>query len=56
METDEDGAEKAPSGTPTTMHAVTADGQTVPITFNPETGQYQTPSGDPVVIQVHTSF
>lgn len=30
---------------------ITADGQTVPITYNPETGQYMTPDGQPIVIQ-----
>ena len=34
------------------MQAMTADGQTVPITYNPETGQYMTANGEPVVIQV----
>ena len=34
------------------MHAMTADGQTVPITFNPDTGEYTTANGDPVVVQM----
>jgi hypothetical protein len=37
------------------VEAMTADGQTVPITFNPETGQYLTESGEPVIIQVADS-
>ncbi len=36
------------------MHAMlTADGQAVPVTYNPATGQYVMEDGQPVVIQMH---
>lgn len=40
------------------MQAVTADGKTVPITFNPETGQYylEGGNGEPVVVQSSTDI
>ena len=41
------------AGEPAVTHAmITADGQTVPITLNPETGQYTTPDGQTVEVQL----
>lgn len=56
MESGEDPATKSEEGGAewgaSVMHAMTPDGQTVPITFNPATGQYHTANGEPVVIQM----
>ena len=42
----------AAAAQPAVMHAMTPDGQTVPITFDPQTGQYVTASGEVVVLQM----